>query len=245
MAPQSNLPPRKYLAFDIETAKELPGDFSLWRNHRPLGICCAATCASDEETPKLWHSKTSSGAPANKMSETDARELVDYLRAMMMEQGYTILTWNGASFDFDVLAEESGAREPCRACVHDHVDMMFHVMCLLGYPISLEKVAQGLGLSGKTAGMSGMEAPMMWAKGDYEKVLAYVAQDVRLALQIALECERRKAFSWITQKGTRKTESLPGGWKTVREALKLPLPDTSWMSKPLVREDFIAWMAES
>ena len=29
----------KYLAFDIETAKELPGDFSLWRNHRPLGIC--------------------------------------------------------------------------------------------------------------------------------------------------------------------------------------------------------------
>jgi hypothetical protein len=234
----------KYLAFDIETAKELPGDFSLWRNHRPIGICCAATFASDEETPKLWHSKISDGAPARRMNIYDACQLVDYLRGMM-QQGYIVLTWNGASFDIDVLAEESGARDHCRACVHDHIDMMFHVFCLLSYPIGLEKVAQGLGLSGKTAGMSGMEAPMMWAKGEYDKVLAYVAQDVRLALQIARECERRKAFSWITQKGTRKTESLPGGWKTVREAMKLPRPDTSWMTKPMVRENFIAWMAET
>src|SRR5579862_2599929 len=101
--------PRRYLAFDIETAKELPGDFALWRNHRPLGICCAATCASDGE-PKLWHSKTNAGKPAGRMTPTDAKQLVDYLRDSI-SQGYTILTWNGASFDFDVLAEESGSLE--------------------------------------------------------------------------------------------------------------------------------------
>ena len=231
---------RKYLAFDIETAKELPGDFALWRKHRPLGICCAATCASDRE-PTLWHSMTSAGKPASRMTPTDAKQLVDYLRESAA-LGYTILTWNGASFDFDVLAEESGSREHCRACVHDHVDMMFHIVCRLGYPISLEKVAQGLGIPGKAGGMSGSEVPKLWAKGEHEKVLTYVAQDVRLALQIAAESERRKQFAWITQKGTRKTEPLRDGWKTVREALTLPLPDTSWMKTPLAREDFVAWL---
>jgi hypothetical protein len=29
---------RQYLAFDIETAKDVPGDDFNWRPHRPLGI---------------------------------------------------------------------------------------------------------------------------------------------------------------------------------------------------------------
>jgi hypothetical protein len=233
---------RKYLAFDIETAKETPGDFSQWRNHRPLGICCAATCVSDGE-PKRWHSRTDAGKPARCMTRTDLQLFVTHL-CSMASQGYTILTWNGASFDFDVLAEESGSLDQCRGCVHDHVDMMFHIVCRLGYPISLAKVAEGLGLPGKACGMSGAEAPKLWADGQHEEVLAYVAQDVRLALQIAAECERHKQFAWITQKGMKKTEPLPGGWKTVREALKLPLPDTSWMKSPISREDFIGWLSD-
>ena len=40
------MPPR-YLAFDIETARDFPGEFSDWRRYRPLGISCAATVASD------------------------------------------------------------------------------------------------------------------------------------------------------------------------------------------------------
>src|SRR5215204_3118133 len=91
---------RKYLAFDIETAKELVGDFSLWRQHRPLGIACAATCASDGE-PMLWHSVNGNGMPARRMTLEDTRRLVVYL-CDMISRGYTILTWNGASFDFDI-----------------------------------------------------------------------------------------------------------------------------------------------
>lgn len=235
-----NSTPRKYLAFDIETAKDVPGDFSEWRNHRPLGIICAATCASDAE-PRLWHSKTPDDRPAPQMTKGNVQQLVSYL-TIMAAQGYTILTWNGASFDFDVLAEESGERDQCRQCTHDHVDMMFHIVCLLGYPIGLENVAQGMGLPGKTEGMSGSQAPKLWTAGEFDKVLAYVAQDVRLALQVAAECEKRKQFSWITQRGMPKSERLPGGWKTVREALQLPVPDTSWMKTPKTREDFLAWM---
>lgn len=232
---------RKYLAFDIETAKDVPGDFSQWRKHRPLGIICAATCAADAE-PKLWHSQTAAGQPASRMTQADVRELVSYL-GVMASQGYTVLTWNGASFDFDVVAEESGALAECRACAHDHVDMMFHLVCQMGFGVKLQKAAEGLGLEGKAGGMSGSEAPKLWAAGDYAKVLAYVAQDVRLALQVALECEKRKEFAWITAKGSRSTKPLVGGWKTVREALQMPLPDTSWMTtKGMSREDCLAWM---
>ncbi|MSQ95634.1 MAG: hypothetical protein EXR98_13885 [Gemmataceae bacterium] len=232
--------PRKYLAFDIETAKDVPGDFSQWRSHRPLGIICAATGTSDAE-PRVWHSKTDAGTPASRMTKLDVQALVSYL-GIMTSQGYTVLTWNGASFDFDVLAEESGAHAECRTCVRDHVDMMFHLVCQMGFGVKLEKAAQGLGLPGKAGGMSGSEAPKLWAAGDYEKVLAYVTQDVRLALQVAIECQKRKEFAWVTAKGSRSTKPLPDGWKTVREAMTLPLPDTAWMDKPMKREDFLAWM---
>ena len=233
--------PRKYLAFDLETAKDFPGEASDWTRHRPLGIACAATLASDAEQPQLWHSKTAAGTPAERMSAVDVIILVDHLRDMAT-QGYIILTWNGASFDFDILAEESASHEHCRACTWDHVDMMFHLVCILGYPVSLEKAAEGLGLPGKSAGMSGALAPKLWAKGEHQKVLDYAAQDVRVTLQIALECERLKQFAWITQRGMKNTKPLTRGWLTVREALKLPLPDTSWMKTPLLRTEFVGWL---
>jgi len=160
----------------------------------------------------------------------------------MASQGYTVLTWNGAGFDFDVLAEESGARDDCRSCAHNHVDMMFHLVCMMGFGIKLVRAAEGLGLPGKAGGMSGGEAPKLWSAGDYEKVLAYVAQDVRLALQIAIECEKRSEFRWINTKGASSSRPLAGGWRTVREALEMPLPDTSWMERPWKREDVLAWM---
>jgi hypothetical protein len=233
--------PRKYLAFDIETAKELSGDFSLWRNHRPLGIACAATGTHNGE-PRTWYSTNADGTPAKQMTPARAKELVAYLRDMIA-QGYTILTWNGAGFDFDVLSEESGALDDCRACAHDHVDMMFHLVCMMGFGVKLAKAAEGLGLPGKADGMSGAEAPRLWAAGEYEKVLAYVAQDVRLSLQIAAECERLQEFAWITAKGSRNAKPLIDGWKTVREALMMPLPDTSWMTtRGMSRVDCLAWM---
>ena len=45
------------------------------------------------------------------MSQQEAAGLVEYLAAQV-EHGYTIVTWNGLGFDFDILAEESGMLEP-------------------------------------------------------------------------------------------------------------------------------------
>jgi len=69
----------KYLAFDIETAKEIPGDDFNWRPHRPLGITCAATLASDGGEPLLWYSKTQDELPEKQMSRADARVLVFFV----------------------------------------------------------------------------------------------------------------------------------------------------------------------
>ncbi len=156
--------PSRYLAFDIETAKDFPGEVSNWRRHRPLGISCAATLPSDSDKPTLWYGKTSDGKPAKQMSRQDAQTLAEHLCDMALK-GYRILTWNGLAFDFDVLAEESAAAAMCKGCVLDHVDMMFHLFCCLGYPVGLEKAAQGMGLPGKTHGMTGAEAPGCGRKG--------------------------------------------------------------------------------
>jgi RNase_H superfamily len=231
----------RLLAFDIETAKQVPGEDFNWRPHRPLGIACAATLASDSNDVRLWHGTTKDGKPSRQMTRADAQSLIQYL-VKMAADGFTILTWNGLGFDFDILAEESAAMASCKECALEHVDMMFHIVCALGYPVALEQAARGMGLPGKPAGMSGIKAPELWAAGRHQEVLEYVAQDVRTAIEIARASQKRRRFEWITRKGTKKTMPLPSGWLTVRAALQLPEPDTSWMTRPLKRRDFMAWI---
>ncbi|MGH7818043.1 MAG: ribonuclease H-like domain-containing protein [Candidatus Binatia bacterium] len=175
------------------------------------------------------------------MSRDETAELVHYLREMVAAR-YTIVTWNGLAFDFDILSEESGLAADCKKLAVDHVDMMFHVFCVKGFPVGLDYAAQGCGVKGKPAGMSGIEAPQLWQRGEYQSVLDYVAQDVRTTLQLASLCEQRKSLRWLTRKGTRSDCPLPSGWLAVEQAMGLPKPDTSWMDKPMSRSGFTAWI---
>jgi len=227
---------RKYLAFDIETAKVMPEGEPNWRSCRPLGIACAATLLSDTDKVILWH-----GAASDRMSEEEASGLVEYLREQA-GRGYTIATWNGMGFDFDILAEESGMLAECRELAVNQVDMMFHILCRLGYGVSLDAAARGMGLPGKPEGMNGAMAPVLWAEGKREAVLDYVAQDVRTTAELATQCEACGALRWITKSGRARRMMLPEGWLTAEEAEELPQPNTSWMTDPWVRADFTAWL---
>ena len=120
--------------------------------------------------------------------------------------------------------------------------MMFHVFCDRGFPVALDKAAQALGIPGKPEGMSGLLAPQLWAQGRYQEVLDYVAQDVRIAFQIARVCEQKRRFQWKTQRGKTSSLNLPQGWLTVREAMRLPPPDTSWMDRAIPRRTFTNWL---
>ena len=227
---------RHYLTFDIETARVMPEADPKWRSHRPLGIACAATLLSDTDELTLWH-----GAASDRLSREEAAGLVEYLKAKVRE-GYTIATWNGVGFDFDILAEESGMLAECRELAMNHVDMMFNILCRLGHGVSLDAAAKGMGLEGKPDGMNGAMAPVLWAEGKREVVLDYVAQDARTTAELARECEACGRFRWIAKSGKLRTMALRGGWLTVEQAEQLPEPDTSWMTDPWVRADFTAWL---
>ena len=235
---------RRYLAFDIEITKVLSEGESDWKTHRPLGISCTATLPSDTEEPLLLHGLTADHRPADQMSQQDAVNLVYYLMTMVND-GYTVLTWNGLGFDFDILAEESGMLEECSRLALNHVDIMFHVFCQLGYPIALDRAPKAMSLTGKPEGMSGALAPRLWAAGKHQEVLEYVAQDARTTLELAQTCEQCGYLRWIAHSGNICTMALPTGWLTVREAMALPQPDTSWMSNPWPRSKFTGWMSGS
>lgn len=236
---------RKYLAFDIETAKITPDGDDI-QNHRPLGISCWAVALLDdggEIVARSYCGTDSEGNNTQQMNQMECMALVRMLRGRT-EMGYTLLTHNGCSFDMDILAEESGMHAECAELAMNSIDTCLQIHCIKGFPVGLEAIARGMGLQGKIEGMSGALAPQLWADGEYDKVLEYVAQDARSTLEVALEIERRRGLTWISKTGRRN--SLPiERWLTVKECLALPLPDTSWMSDPLPRSKFTGWMDAS
>ena len=232
---------RKYLSFDLETAKVQPPDAKNWKQDRPLGISCAATVRCDADAAMLWYGLTKTNRPARQMSQNGARKLVKYL-SRMVSSGYTLLTWNGVGFDFDILAEESGLFDKCKQLALGHVDMMFHVLCQRGFGVSLNSAARAMGLSAKEDGIDGTNAPRLWAEGKRGKVLEYVSRDAQVTLQLARMCEKSGYVCWTTRAGRRQEMQLRHGWLSVRDAQRLPPPRIAWMCKYWSRGKWTAWM---
>lgn len=234
---------RKWLSFDIETAKITPDGEDI-QKHRPLGICCWAVAWIDSNG--IIATFAESGVDvierAAQMNKHECGELVHRLYSSVNDGGFTLLTHNGVSFDLDILAEESGLHAECAELAMNSVDTILEVFCRRGYPVGLEAIAKGFGLQGKTEGMSGSLAPVMWANGEYDKVLEYVAQDAKATLEVALAIEKHGAIRWISKSG--RLNMLPvRRLMTAKEALALPEPNTSWMTgERLTREKFTAWM---
>lgn len=230
-----------YLAFDIEIAVEIPEGIDDWSTLHPLGISCAATWKSDESKPMVWCGHDAYGAIASQMTPVELQRMIAYMQAATY-QGYQILTFAGAGFDFLELAAASGEWEICRQLALGHVDMFFGVFSLLGYGPGLNRIAKGMGLAGKTEGMDGAKAPELWRRGDYGKVLEYVAQDVRTTLDVAQAVEREKWLRWTSKSNAPVTVRIEH-WVPVIEAMNLPLPDVSWMGgKEWKREKFVGWL---
>jgi len=197
----------RYLALDIETSV--------------VGITCAATLTSDTGELNHWYTPANGALPADQMGRVDALRLLKYLAAMVVN-GYTILTWNGLKFDFRVLAEGSGMFDGCKElALGCHVDMMFQIVCLRGHRLGLDVAAKGMGLPGKLEGMDGDEAAQLWAEGERETVLDYVAQDVRTTMELGRTCEKLGFLKW-TSRGGNQVKMPLSSWLTVSEALSLP-----------------------
>lgn len=232
------------MALDIETAKILPTTERDCMAHRPLGISCAATLLSDSNEPMLWYGVTGRGRPAAQMTCSEARRRVNYL-ANKVRQGYTIVTWNGVGFDFDMLAEESRMLKACQRLAADHIDMMFDAVCVLGHAIGLDAAARGMNLRGKAAGITGALAPILWAKRRQQEVLEYVSRDVQATLDLARACEASDFLRWVTRNGRRREVPLPHGWLTVKAAAKLPAPTRRSGDGLILRRRLARWLNDA
>jgi len=228
-----------YLAFDIEISTVIPEGVADWRLYRPLGISCFAT--ADNTGAYAGHGWDNERVTTPRMSHNEAILLVEHLEDAVATFGFTILTWNGLGFDFDVLAEESGLHARCVVLALNSIDPMFQVFCTKGFPLGLDTAAKGMGLPGKTEGMHGDLAPVMWQAGEYDKVLEYVKQDVRTTFDTAIAIEQTGILCWQSKSGRGQHLYMPR-LLTVQECLALPVPDQSWMSNPWARSKFTAWM---
>jgi len=234
-----------YAAFDIEIAKQVTG--SNWKEQRPLGISAAAL-AHDHDQITTW------SAP-ERLSRNQCRQIVNDLLDRT-GAGCRLVTWNGAGFDFDILAEESGMWKQCKHLCLYHVDLMAIVVCLRGHYLSLTKAAKGAGIEDKlhsvtlTDGstltdMDGSKAPELWAAGEYGAVLAYLEQDVRSTLQLAKAIARQGCVRWISSKRRPNTIEIPHLY-TVAKLLHIEpsIPRPTWISEPASVKKMTSWFKD-
>jgi hypothetical protein len=241
-----------FVAFDIEIAKPVPDGPDILA-HRP-GIACAALAREGEaravilfdpaESPDLFD-------PATKAMTRDGALRILAAIEDATARGDTLVTWNGAGFDFRLLADETGRQADCARLAMASVDMMFQVLCDRGHPLSLDAALKGAGLQpkmdqvtlrgGEQVHISGVEAPQFWQAGEFAAVAAYCAADAERTAALAAVCQRSRRLAWISQKGKPNEMYLRSGWLTVEQCLALPQPDTSWMTKPMRRADVLAW----
>lgn len=223
---------------------------SNWKNHRPLGITCAALMAEpdniDNNPLAFWYYP-------NKLNQQQSKKIVTDLITMTDTFDYKIVTWNGLNFDFDVLAEESGMYEECAELALNHIDLMLITVTLRGHFLGLDKAAKGANIQGKLKqvklkdgtpleNMSGGKAPGLWKAGEYQAVLDYLAEDVRVTLELAQWIEQNKMIRWTSYRGYEQFFHVPKLY-TVRECLELSrntIPE--WVTNPIELKSMMEWI---
>lgn len=231
----------RFITFDTELASIIEDDANgNWAERGPFDFSVAATCDHAGET-RIWHSNNADGSPAAVMSRDTARALLAHLRAAQ-ECGVPVITWNGLGFDFRWLGVAADAVELAAQIALDHFDPMFQFHCQRGFPVSLAKVGEGLGIA-QTKSMSGKDAPIAWRDGRCAEVIEYVRGDAQLTAKIIRRIVETGGVRWRTRAGSLSGEPM-AKLRPVRELLGLPLPDTSWMSDPIPRSKFHDWISE-
>jgi hypothetical protein len=265
---------QKFNSFDIEQADSFP-DSGVIEDYAALGITCAACVRSDDlldsinnpgrpnlTPPLTYYAGMYQNQVQPRMDSLELGELIEYLLEEA-RQGYAPLTWNGASYDFRMLAE---ALPEYRDQIRDNLvfpgyDMMFHFFSCSGHFLGLDTACKGQGISGKNldpilkdgSSMNGQKAVGYWPE-HYEAVLEYVSNDVVVPVLLAQKVTEQKGLlSWTARSGRLTSLSLNQvkghfspfqqefRWLTVAECLALPSPDQSWMSDPVTKEDFLAY----
>jgi hypothetical protein len=230
----------RHLSFDIEIADvfELkPGEDLL--DHAPFHIAVAAT-VEGEGGSRLWYSTGADGKPSPQMEESKARELLAFLLERQ-QTGWKLFAWNGLSFDLRWIGYNAGDMETAARVALGLYDPMFQFFNQRGFTVSLAAVGEAMGVR-QTKLMHAADAPREWSKGNYQRVMDYVAGDCQITNQIVEAVLQRGSLSWRKKDGAISSERMPR-LKTVAEVLRDPEPDQSWMKAAgMKRRRFTEWL---
>jgi len=251
------------IAFDIETYKD-PIESVDYMSQRPVGISVIGAVLAFEGHPDAypfvwWGTHPVSWAvhPRVEPKIPDAliplgvTSFLSWLGGWMSYDA-TVVGWNSAGFDFQILLEETQNLELSMlvsSLCKLHIDIMYHFACCMGYRLGLDAAAKGMGLAGKQeleGGAHGEAAPGMWKKGVEErrKVIKYLVRDCVTTLETYQAIVANHGLlNWTSKKGRPMSARL-GEILTVAEASKLPMPDMSW-GTPFDRNYSVGWMADT
>lgn len=232
---------KPFVAFDIETTGLFEGD-------TPPGITC---CATRLESGGKVHVRTFHSDYADVMKTGDIVALVEYLYSLALAD-VTITTFNGAGFDFRVLAahikDNRVALSMCKTLAQSHCDIMFEFACNYGYYSSMASFCAGCGLSGKTG--DGADAIEMWcgASATHESkcaVLRYCENDVLCLANLWIHLMSGETICRLTKSGKKQEVSFslpPLPVDTCKRRYIAYKPDNSWMKEPPNVLDAVNWM---
>lgn len=246
--------PDRFIAMDIETAEQAQDD-------KIVPITVASTVTSDGER-KAWFSHpddekiigmtakdanedwanfSPDGRLAPTMSQHTAVKLLEYI-ADKQTQGYAVVAWNGAGFDFKMLGSLAGDNALAGKIVLNMYDPMYQVLSQKGFPIGLSAAQKGLGVQqGKT--MDGKDAPEAWIKKEFQKVIRYVIGDSEITIAIVQAIVKSGGIKWTTKTG-KPSSVVFRKLKTVAECLLDPPVDQSWQTNPINKNKILSWIPQ-
>lgn len=227
------------IAFDLEIAVIPESGASISPSDR-LGISVAAGI-TDVGHVVIWNGQDENG-PTPTMTAPEVRLMLSDLSAYDK-----VVTWNGAQFDFWVLGVEAGDMESARNLARGdkHIDLMMLFCATRRHRLALKQAAAACGSHKGGGGIeSGIDAPALWAQGEFTRAIEYVTQDAQATMDVYQYMLSHRGFEWVSKKGRLMrytTRFLPDCWsvKSLLEA-DWPPPD-GWITDPVVKDGFTRW----
>ncbi len=231
----------KLLSFDIEISDV----FEMRKNedmekYAPFHISVATTAIHNGEE-RMWYSEDDEGRPALNLTKQRAHELLEYLDEMQQKE-FIVCAWNGLNFDLKWIGHQADDMALAARIALKSYDPMFQFFNQAGFPVSLGKVAEGMGIPQKKL-MDGEDAPKEWRAGNYQKVMDYCLGDCQMTNLIVLAIQKAREVRWVTGRGRISSKPMPR-IKTVEEVIRDPEPDQSWMDTPIPKSKFYKWIQE-
>lgn len=178
------------ITFDIETTNT----FDEVGSSDPADLTIAVVCTHDSETD-MYDSFT-----------------MDQLPKLwtLLENADMLIGYNSDHFDLPLL----GRHYPGDLKKFKSLDLMKEIRAILGRRIKLDDIAQGTLGKGKSA--DGLQAIVWWRQGDYQKVIDYCIEDVKVTKEIYEFARKNSCVKYYSGEKLLDIPLDTSGWESLK-----------------------------